>query len=161
MSTLGYTKNSQATRAIELFFAMEKNGLLRGNDLKAIAELSTDPTWVGVESSMVVYLCTITALSHIAMLETSELIVDDIPSCILHHPRVQNALVDMWVSASARHRLCFHCVKRIGLGQSWLRGKGARNLRDHPSARPYRIHCHEFVNLDVSRDFLSMCVPMP
>ena len=43
----------------------------------------------------------ISALSHTGMLDMSESFVEEIPPYVLLHPRIQNTLIDMWVSAYA------------------------------------------------------------
>ena len=50
---------------------------------------------------MVIYLSVIHALSHLAISDMSEWIVDGIPATYLVHPHIKNSLVDMWVGVHA------------------------------------------------------------
>ena len=90
----GYTKNNQPEEAIEIFNDAETQRFLRKENPNSFA----DTKMVGGDSRLVVYLCAMTALSNLAMSDVSESIVKGIPSTLLVHPHIQNALIDMWVS---------------------------------------------------------------
>ena len=88
---LGYTKNDQPDEAIKLFREVERSGLLREETLN-------DPKADGIDERIVIYLCVIDALTQCFAWEMLESIVKDMPPELLVHPRIQNALMDMWVS---------------------------------------------------------------
>ena len=113
----GYTKNGQANKAIDLFNEIQAKRLLRHQG---------DAGYV--ESATILFVCMISALSHIAMLDISESLVEEIPSDFLRHPRIQNALIDMWVSADAFRLIRVGRFRPIPLGQSWECEQGRGNL---------------------------------
>ena len=92
----GYTKNKEPYDAIELFRDVERSGLLREEPL-------SNPKIDGIDTVMDIYLSVIDALSEHGMSSVSKSIVKDIPSEQLLHPRIQNALVNMWVSGHVLH----------------------------------------------------------
>lgn len=51
-----------------------------------------------IDSNSIVYLCVISALAQIGIIELSQTIVNEIPGAWALEPSIQNALVDMWVS---------------------------------------------------------------
>ena len=76
---------------------MDMTRLLREEQSTSLTATKTNKT----ESQMAIYLSVIHALSHLAMSDMSEWIVNDIPSAFLVHPHMKNSLVDMWVSVHA------------------------------------------------------------
>jgi hypothetical protein len=89
-SLSGYTLNEMAIKAVKLFYEIEEK--------RSERPMSPEKNNAHVESDWIPYLCVVNALSKIGDLSMSEAIAAKIPPSFLRILRLQNALIDMWVS---------------------------------------------------------------
>ncbi|CAF1187622.1 unnamed protein product [Rotaria sordida] len=75
----GYLKTDNPEKVLDLFDRMKNDN---------------------IEPDFIIYLCLIKALSHIGDYSLSQLTVQQIPNSFLLNDRIQNTLIDMWVSSN-------------------------------------------------------------
>jgi hypothetical protein len=95
--SMGYITTDKPFRAVELFEQMHNKGVLRTNQHETMSNPSDASETEAIERNWIVFLCVINALSHIADVSVSELVVRHIRSLLHVNHFISNALINMCV----------------------------------------------------------------
>jgi pentatricopeptide repeat protein len=99
--------NTSSKKILAMYGAM-MNGFNITNYPEKTLNLFNQMKIDGIESDYIIYVCVIKALSEIGDYSIAQSIVKQIPNDFLVNRRVQNALIDMWVSTNRFHFFFFN-----------------------------------------------------